>query len=293
MKQNPNRIGGFAALPTGEPDKAAKELEQRVREQKFAGAVINGHNRGRYLDDKFYWPILECAEQLGVADLSAPDQAAKAGDRRLVRRLLAAGHRNVLRARLGLAHRNRGTRHTADSRRRLRPLSEPANHHRPSRRGARRHVPPRRHHGAGGDQAETPDRRLSAPQRPLHLLGLQFHPDFPGSVARTRRSTASCSRPTIRISRWRSAGFPVSCRSARRTASASRTATRRSFSSCKASLLLAASSWPGVFRRHAVIASGAKQSRASSSDSGLLRRCAPRNEEDGDRYSRRQTPDLR
>ena len=25
----------------------------------FKGAVINGHNRGRYLDDAFYWPILE------------------------------------------------------------------------------------------------------------------------------------------------------------------------------------------------------------------------------------------
>ena len=37
------------------------------------------------------------------------------------------------------------------------------------------------------DQAEKPGRRLSAPQRPLHLLGLQFHPDLPGSAARGRR----------------------------------------------------------------------------------------------------------
>jgi uncharacterized protein len=66
MKKNPTRFGGFAALPTGAPEKAAQELEKRVREQKFAGAIINGHNRGRYLDDKFYWPILECAEKLGA-----------------------------------------------------------------------------------------------------------------------------------------------------------------------------------------------------------------------------------
>jgi uncharacterized protein len=26
-------------------------------------AVINGHQRGRYLDDKFFWPVLEAAER--------------------------------------------------------------------------------------------------------------------------------------------------------------------------------------------------------------------------------------
>ena len=66
IKKNPARFGGFASLPTAAPDKAAQELERRVMGQKFAGAVVNGHNRGHYLDDKFYWPILECAEQLGA-----------------------------------------------------------------------------------------------------------------------------------------------------------------------------------------------------------------------------------
>ena len=28
--------------------------------------MINGHVRGRYLDDKFFWPILECAEALNA-----------------------------------------------------------------------------------------------------------------------------------------------------------------------------------------------------------------------------------
>ena len=56
----------WSSLPTAAPDKAAQELERRVREQKFAGAMINGHDRGRYLDDKFFWPILECAEKLNV-----------------------------------------------------------------------------------------------------------------------------------------------------------------------------------------------------------------------------------
>jgi len=66
VKRNPTRFAGFAALPTASPDEAAQELEQMVRQQGFKGAVINGHNRGRYLDDKFFWPILECAESLGV-----------------------------------------------------------------------------------------------------------------------------------------------------------------------------------------------------------------------------------
>jgi predicted TIM-barrel fold metal-dependent hydrolase len=66
IKKHPARFGGFAALPTAVPDRAAQELDRRVRGQKFAGAIINGHNRGRYLDDKFFWPILESAEQLGA-----------------------------------------------------------------------------------------------------------------------------------------------------------------------------------------------------------------------------------
>jgi len=66
VKKNPERFGGFAALPTMAPDKAAAELEHRVRSGAFKGAVINGHIRGRYLDDKFFWPILECAEALNA-----------------------------------------------------------------------------------------------------------------------------------------------------------------------------------------------------------------------------------
>lgn len=65
VKKNPKRCAGLAALPTAAPEKAAAELESRVR-AGFKGAIINGHNRGRYLDDKFYTPILECAEKLDV-----------------------------------------------------------------------------------------------------------------------------------------------------------------------------------------------------------------------------------
>ena len=78
IKNYPTRFAGFAAVPTGAPEQAAKELERRVR-QGFKGAVINGHNRGRYLDNAFYWPILECAAALNVPDLSSPHAATPTG----------------------------------------------------------------------------------------------------------------------------------------------------------------------------------------------------------------------
>jgi hypothetical protein len=65
VQKHPTRFAGLAAVPTGAPEQAADELERRVQ-HGFKGAVINGHNRGRYLDDQFYWPILERAEALNV-----------------------------------------------------------------------------------------------------------------------------------------------------------------------------------------------------------------------------------
>jgi predicted TIM-barrel fold metal-dependent hydrolase len=66
VRSHPSRFAGFAALPTMAPDSAAAELERMVRDHGFKGALINGHIRGRYLDDAFFWPILECAEALQV-----------------------------------------------------------------------------------------------------------------------------------------------------------------------------------------------------------------------------------
>jgi hypothetical protein len=64
VKRHPDRFAGFATLPTAAPEIAAGELERTVREYGFKGAAINGHTRGRYLDDPFFWPILERAEAL-------------------------------------------------------------------------------------------------------------------------------------------------------------------------------------------------------------------------------------
>jgi predicted TIM-barrel fold metal-dependent hydrolase len=66
VQRHPTRFAGFAALPTMSPETAAEELDRTVRKLGFKGACINGHTRGRYLDDKFFWPILERAETLQV-----------------------------------------------------------------------------------------------------------------------------------------------------------------------------------------------------------------------------------
>ena len=71
------RLSGFAALAIAAPDQAAKELERRFSGQAFVGAVINGHHSGRYLDDKFFWPVLETAESLGAPIYLHPTRPPK------------------------------------------------------------------------------------------------------------------------------------------------------------------------------------------------------------------------
>jgi len=66
VRAHPDRFAGLAALPTLLPDKAAAELERCVRQCGFRGALINGHSRGRYLDDPFFAPIFESAQALNV-----------------------------------------------------------------------------------------------------------------------------------------------------------------------------------------------------------------------------------
>jgi uncharacterized protein len=62
----PDRLAGFAALPISAPDAAADELDRAVRQHGFAGAVINGHSQGRYLDNPFFDPVLNRAATLEI-----------------------------------------------------------------------------------------------------------------------------------------------------------------------------------------------------------------------------------
>jgi predicted TIM-barrel fold metal-dependent hydrolase len=66
VKARPDRLAGFAALPTADPAAAAKDLERAVKTLGFKGAMINGHTQGNYLDDKKYRPIFEAAQALDV-----------------------------------------------------------------------------------------------------------------------------------------------------------------------------------------------------------------------------------
>ncbi len=74
VKGHPQRFAGFAALPTADPKAAVSELERTVRDYGFKGAIVNGHVKGHYLDDKMFWPILERAEALQVPIYLHPTQ---------------------------------------------------------------------------------------------------------------------------------------------------------------------------------------------------------------------------
>ena len=62
----PTRFAGFAALPTQEPEAAADELQRTVEDLGFKGALIHGLTDGRFMDDRFFWPIFARAEALDV-----------------------------------------------------------------------------------------------------------------------------------------------------------------------------------------------------------------------------------
>ena len=66
VAKHPDRFAGFAALPTPDPQAAARELERAVKELGFKGAMIYGHTQGVFLDDKKFWAIFETAAKLDV-----------------------------------------------------------------------------------------------------------------------------------------------------------------------------------------------------------------------------------
>lgn len=78
VRSYPTRFAGFASLPTADPQAAVAEMNRAIEEHGFKGVQINGHVQGRYLDDKFFWPILERAEMLQVPIYLHPTPPPKA-----------------------------------------------------------------------------------------------------------------------------------------------------------------------------------------------------------------------
>lgn len=66
VRKYPDRFAGFAALPTADPQAAAREFERAVKDLGFKGAIIHGHTQGAFLDDRRFWPIFEVAQALRV-----------------------------------------------------------------------------------------------------------------------------------------------------------------------------------------------------------------------------------
>jgi uncharacterized protein len=63
---HPDRFAAFAALPMGDTPAAVRELDRAVSELGFKGALVNGREGGRFLDDPGLFPILEQAATLHV-----------------------------------------------------------------------------------------------------------------------------------------------------------------------------------------------------------------------------------
>lgn len=64
VRAHSDRLQGFATVPTPDPEAAVAEVRRAHDDLGFRGAAINGHNRGHYLDDQRYWPILAELERL-------------------------------------------------------------------------------------------------------------------------------------------------------------------------------------------------------------------------------------
>jgi 2,3-dihydroxybenzoate decarboxylase len=66
VQKRPDRYSGFAHLAMQDAKAAADELERGMRDLGFAGAMINGHTNGQYLDDAALAPFWERAQALNA-----------------------------------------------------------------------------------------------------------------------------------------------------------------------------------------------------------------------------------
>ncbi|MDM2432205.1 amidohydrolase family protein [Mycobacteroides abscessus] len=66
VAENPDRFGGFAALPLQDPQAAVGELARAVEDLGLHGALVNGSTLGHYLDEPQFAPVWAELERLDV-----------------------------------------------------------------------------------------------------------------------------------------------------------------------------------------------------------------------------------
>jgi 2,3-dihydroxybenzoate decarboxylase len=77
VRARPDRFAAFATTPVQHPAEGADELTRAVEQLGLVGTMLFGQTDGRYLDDPFFDPFWERAQDLGVpVYLHAMDAAA-------------------------------------------------------------------------------------------------------------------------------------------------------------------------------------------------------------------------
>ncbi len=66
-RRHPDRFSACAAFDPRDVPGSVKEIERAMGELKLAGAVLNSHFQGHYIDEVEYFPILEALEATGAA----------------------------------------------------------------------------------------------------------------------------------------------------------------------------------------------------------------------------------
>ena len=66
IDEHPDRFLGFASLPMCDPEAAAQELERCVKELGFKGVMMAGRHKGRFFNEKEFFPVFEKAAELDV-----------------------------------------------------------------------------------------------------------------------------------------------------------------------------------------------------------------------------------
>ncbi len=65
VRAYPTRFAGLATIAPQDPAAAVREMDRAATRLGLHGFIINSHTDGRYLDEPYFWPILEAAQALG------------------------------------------------------------------------------------------------------------------------------------------------------------------------------------------------------------------------------------